>query len=531
MKKIHLILFAALCMVFTACEKNEGPADGSKAKYTVILYANGGENLDDAIEADIARAAEFLNTKSKDYSVRMVTYMKYSSTKGLAKQNSEMLKNQSKRYIPGGKAGKVYLYEVGSACIDFKDQAGCVQNLQMNDKWVVDDSLAAMYDPAYMAKVLKDIARLAPAENYIFVIAGHAGGWNMDADGDGYPTTAKKPAIAMTDAFHKGRAIKAKELHDGIMQSGLNVSAVIFDCCMMNSIEYLSEMTDITKFALGSGHTTHGGDYQDLLKELFNAPSSQAGLQQALSAYAETYAKNHKKDYEDYHNPVLMNTDFAVVDMAKLKNVWEPLKKITDFLCTNYKAADSAKYVIPARDCYQYFNADCKYDLMDYLTFMAMEGAPYEDNTEYEALLDALDKAVDNAIVSHAYSLNYVDPKRTQDKVEAILSMSINIGAKGCFQADYEGNPQLGYKCYDSNGDVWYFNPKDPTKTWWKASGTTNNPAYNWTYSYAKSVFEQRTGWTRWVKLNPVMPFNNPPFGDDGDTNGMEDDDDSEDLD
>ena len=63
--------------------------------------------------------------------------------------------------------------------------------------------------------------------------------------------------------------------------------------------------------------------------------------------------------------------------------------------------------------------------------------------------------------------------------------------------------------------------------TWWKASGTkysTNNPAYNWTYSYAKSVFEQKTGWTRWVKLNPVMPFNNPPFGDDGDTNGMQED-------
>ena len=44
-------------------------------------------------------------------------------------------------------------------------------------------------------------------------------------------------------------------------------------------------------------------------------------------------------------------------------------------------------------------------------------------------------------------------------------------------------------------------------------------PHYIWTYSYNKATFEQMTGWTRWIKANPVLPFNNPPFGDEGDTN------------
>ena len=42
---------------------------------------------------------------------------------------------------------------------------------------------------------------------------------------------------------------------------------------------------------------------------------------------------------------------------------------------------------------------------------------------------------------------------------------------------------------------------------------------HNWDYSYAKSVFDQKTGWTKWLKANPAMPYNNPPRGDDDDYN------------
>lgn len=511
MKKV--LFFIALAVVFTACKNNNEPTGPTgKAKYTVIIYGNGGENLDDQGERDIAGAAKYLLEKKNDFSVRCAVYMKYSSQKGLDTQSQEMLKSEGKPYVPGGKAGKVYFYEVGSECIDFENKSA-VQYLSLPDQWIVDDSNAEMHDPDYIASVLKAVAKNLPAENYIFILNGHAGGWEVDEDGE-YPAPNKAPKSAITDAFFDGRAIKAKELHDGIKKSGIPVSAIIFDCCLQNSIEYLSELTDVTTYTLGSGHTTHGGDYASLLIELFAAPDGQAGLKQALSKYADVYALNHRDDWEENKNDkVLMNVDFAVVEMAKMPAVWTALKSIVDYMCANVK--DSAKYAIPSRQCYHYYNGAAKYDLSDYLFKMMKEGAPYANNEAYRELYNSVYYALEGAIVHHAYALHYVS--NLPDDAEAPkLSMSINIGAKGRMQRTFEESDNGNYTFYDSEGKEWFFYPEG-TPTW--VAGKETSVAYDWRYSYDLSVFDQKTGWSRWIKLNPVMPYGNPPIGDDGDSN------------
>lgn len=513
MKRAILFIMSMIAMLLgmNACKSNNEPSGPTgKAKYTVIVYGNGGENLDAIEEYDIAGAAEFLQTKKNDFSVRFAVFMKYSSQEGIDKQSEDMLKREGKPYQPGGKAGKVYFYEVGSECIDVNNTKA-VQYLSLSDKWIVDHSDAAMYDPAYMASVLKDVAKNVPAENYILVLSGHASGWEPDEDGE-YPAPNKAPQSTISDAFLDGRAIKAKELHDGIKQSGIPVSAIVFDCCLQNSIEYLSELTDVTTYTLGSGHTTHGGDYGSLLKALFEAPDGQAGLKKALSDYADVYAINHKNDWKENQNDkVLMNVDFAVVEMAKMPAVWTALKSIVNYMCTNMK--DSALYAIPARQCYQYYNGASKYDLSDYLTKMMKDGAPYANNEAYRELYNNVYYALENAIVHHAYALNYAS--NVPGDVEAPkLSMNINIGAKGRMQNGFSIT-QSGYQCFDSEGKEWYFSPAGTT---W-AQGTGSNVHYNWRYSYDLSTFDAKTGWTRWLKLNPVMPYGNPPINDDGDTN------------
>ena len=517
MKKSVLFIVPMLVMLFgmSACKNNEPAGPTDKAKYTVILYANGGENLDYLEERDISEAAAEIAKKKDDLSVRFIVFMKYSSQKGLDKQNEDMMKNQGKAYVPGGQAGKVYFYEAGPACIDFNNTKD-IQCLSLPDKWIADESDAPMYDPKYMADVFKNVAKSAPAENYILVLSGHAAGWEPNDDGD-YPKPANIKNSAITDAFFDGRAIKAKELHDGIQQSGLHFSAVIFDCCLQNSIEYLSELTDVTTYTLASGHTTHGGDYSALVQELYAAPQDQDGLKKALSRYAEVYAKNHKEDWEDgKSDKVLMNVDFAVAEMAKMPAVWTSLKSIVDYMCANLK--DSAAYTIPSRQCYHYYNASPQYDLVDYLDKMKKDdGAPYANDTAYQQLFNDVYYAMDNAIVYHAYALHYVS--NLPDDTEAPkLSMNINLGAKGRIQASFqesEDHPSC-YQCYDSEGKEWYFNPT-ATPTWSK--GTNTNVEYEWQYSYGKSIFDQKTGWTRWLKLNPVLPYGNPPIDDDGDTN------------
>ena len=521
MKKSNWMMLMAACLVFAACDNSPKPVPGDKAKYTVLIYANGGENLDHLIELDLGEAAEFLNTKDKDYSVRACATMKYSSEKGLQAQSDSAQAELKKNYVPGGEAGNVYSYELSSGCIDFKEAAGTVQYLKLDPKWVTDNSAAQMFSPNYIRETLKGVAKDLPAENYILIIAGHANGWSIEADGE-YPQPNKAPMSAMTDANFNDRAITAKELAEGIRSSGVNVKAVVFDCCMMNSIEYLSELTDIPglEYTLGSGHTTHGGNYKELMQELYEVSHGKKDLKTALSDYAEEYARLHKEDYKSHPKDyVLMNVDFAVVDLAKLKNVWAPLKNVVDFLCDNYKAADSAKYEIPSREAYQYYNKSPKYDLMDYLALMMGNGGPYETNEQYKALYNTLDDALDAAIVAHAYSLNYVDEtKKPKDIAEATLSISVNIGAKGCIQHSYKQIPNYGFPSYDYKGMEWYVDPTDKDTTWYQ-----ENPQYNlyydWKYSVDKSKFQANTGWYNWVKKNPVMPYNNPPFGDDKDHN------------
>lgn len=423
---LYSVFFLALAVFFAACNNNEPAGPTQKAKYTVIIYANNGENLEVDEERDIADAAGFLATKKDDYSVRCAVYMKYSSQEGLNKQSQDMAKKEGKPFVAGGKAGEVYFFEVGSECIDFENKEA-VQYLSLPDKWIADHSSAAMYEPEYIASVLKDVDKYMPAENYILVLAGHASGWEPDEDGD-YPAPPKAPRSTITDAFNEGRAIKAKELHDGIKKSGIPVCAVVFDCCLQNSIEYLSELTDVTTYTLASGHTTHGGDYGSLLKELFDAPEGQTGLKKALSNYADVYAINHKNDWEDNENDkVLMNVDFAVTEMAKMPAVWTALKSIVDYMCANVK--DSDEYAIPSRQCYQYYNGSSKYDLSDYLFKMMKDGAPYAGNETYRELYNNVYYALENAIVHHAYALHYASD--LPDDAEAPkLSMSINLGAR-----------------------------------------------------------------------------------------------------
>jgi len=93
--------------------------------------------------------------------------------------------------------------------------------------------------------------------------------------------------------------------------------------------------------------------------------------------------------------------------------------------------------------------------------------------------------------------------------------MSINLGAKGRMQDTYEESED-GYLCFDYTGKQWFFTPTD-TPEW--TEGDKTSVYYDWRYSYDLSVFDAKTGWTRWIKLNPVMPYNNPPIGDEGDTN------------
>lgn len=521
MKRIFLFVVAALCVFLTSCEKGNGGSTGGKAKYTVIMYANGGGDIDEYLEEDIANGAEVISKRINEGIVRLVVCMKYSPQAGLDLQKDEVYDEEGREYIPGGKASSVYLYEAGPECLNFRTQEGVLQVLSLPDSCIAQGSQFRMFKPANIAQVLKKAAKMAPAENYILLVAGHANGWDVSTDGE-YPSPNKKAASAAADPHFKGRAIKAKELHDGIVQSGVRISGIIFDCCMMNNIEYLSELVDVTDYTLASGHSTKGSKVGKFVENLYAARN----LEEALKLQARDNTRYHMELYEESSDPdpVDMNVEYAVVKMSAMPAVWNGLKSMVDYLCANMK--DSASYTVASQKCYQYFNNSTKYDIMDYFALLKAEGGPYLNDEGYNKVYKALDGAISGAIVAHEYGNHFTQGY----KPAHALTMSINLGAKGRFVP----NPQLydeetSCKAYDYTGQMWSFTPsyKAGDKEIWSI-GREKNPSYNWDYSYKLSVIEQKTGWTKWLKANPVTPFGNPPYDDEGDTDGMGDSSDDE---
>ena len=510
MKKIYLLMLAAVGLMFMSCEKGKGQEPEGKSKYTVIVYANGGGDLDIDIEDDISRAAHAFSKRGEDLSVRMIVCMKYSDEEGLQAQKEKNLEEYDYDYEPGGKASMVYFYEVGPDGIDYEEEEGVNQYLSLPDEWIAQDGRYPMFSPKSIAEVLQNAAKAAPAQHYILLLAGHSMGWEPESDGE-YPSGNQKPAAAIADPHYDGRSIKAKELHDGIQQSGLHLSAIIFDCCFMNNLEYLSELTDVTDYTLGSGHTTKGSDFGTVVNALYD----NSNIEDALKAQARNNRDQHVEAFKKGNDPRGRHTDFAVLKMSGMPAIWSGLQAVVNYMCEHVK--DSAKYVSASTQCYQYYNNDCKYDLLDYLTLLKSEGAPYQGDEGFQTAYKSLETAIQSATIAHEEGHEYIEGY----KPAHALSISVQLGAKGILQDHFvKDDEKNGYTCYDDEGNRWYYSPatKAGEKEVW-TKDTEKLIEHNWDYSYAKSVFDQKTGWTKWLKANPAMPYNNPPRGDDDDYN------------
>jgi hypothetical protein len=190
------------------------------------------------------------------------------------------------------------------------------------------------------------------------------------------------------------------------------------------------------------------------------------------------------------------------------------MRRFVNFLCTHL-TNNSADYVTPSSKCYQYFNDDPMYDLLDYCRLL-VEG-PYKDSQELRAIYADLKRAIQAAQVHHAYALDH-----TGLKVDYPLSYSVTLGAK---MAD-DNKPAIRTRGYHKNNNKFYYlyNVEDGDQLLYWDGETTYDPKYSenkpyqsFANTYYKTEFDKKVGWSRIFKLNPYFPKNNPPTDDEDD--------------
>ena len=506
-KNVFLILSAILtcglwASMLTSCvDSKDNPIGDTpvtpvvdEADYTVMLYTVGGGNLDNSIENDIASAAKALKAGNKK--VRYLVQYKYSSQKELEKLAG---------FSPSGKAGHVYRYEATPSIANSEKESTDL-NLTDADIYGTQNEKAEFFQPDSLASFMKYCQKVAPAKNYILMLSDHGGGYSQTADVDKSLVNAGRRAVLYDDNVGE-KGLTCKELRAGIEQSGMHLTMLNFDCCLMNNMEVLSELTELTDYVLASGHTIAGEDHKAFVEELYKA-SADGQFTEAMSRYAKACTEyNYKLSKIDPSATWCLNVDFVLTDMKKFPAVLTALKEFVDFVISNKNDDFADEYQYAATTSYQYYPNVPLYDLKDYCSKLNSYVYGTMADTPWWEPMDKLEHAIEAAQITHTYALQSSGLEYAEIP-PYYLSYSVSLGAKGfigCLRAPdapgkMKGYTKDGYKAVLDMGTLEV-----------STSGEAD-PALAWSNGYNLLAFDQKTGWSRWLEVNTGFPLINPPY-------------------
>ena len=463
-------------------------SDGDEADYTVMLYTVGGGNLDNQIETDIKNAAGAIKADNKK--VRYLIQYKYSSQASI---------NGISGFLPSGKPGHVYRYEASPNIVNTEKSP----MLLLKDDYIygTQSEKAEFFQPDSIVNFMKYCQKVAPAKNYILVLSDHGGGYAVNDD---YDKSLEKTGTRATcfDDNLAGRGITCKEIRTALEKSGMHLTMLYFDCCLMNNMETLSEVINLTDYVLASGHTNGGGNHQAFVEELYNASAGDA-FTDAMSRYAKTCAQRNSMIWMLHGATWARNVDFVLTDMKKFPAILTALRDYVDFAIKNMGGAQAEDFQYAASDCYQYSPGFPLYDLRDYCEKLQANAFGHlPDEWHY---YDNLENALQAAQVCHYYS---IQSEGYKEITPHWLSYNVSLGAKGFIGSTILKKEPTKIYGYNKDGNLATVDISNLNLT---VLGK-NTPWFAWSQTYHQLEFDKQTGWSRWLEANTGFPINNPPY-------------------
>lgn len=516
-----MLVLLIMGFMLPSCKSNDNDSDPgielteehdrTKPAVTVMLYCVGGGDLDALEDGDIYDAANAMF--KEDVSVRFFVQMKYSDRdtywEKLENKNGKPLTEQERKdYTPYGESNTVYRYEL-------------LPSLLKNQKIALTKDLifgqyagTEFHQPDSIAHFINYCHSQNPqAQHHVLILSNHGGGYNvsMDFDKSQRPNSAPQMRMGVNyDPAANNDCTNLDELHEGIARglrlSGLQkLDVLYYDCCLMNGIEVVSGMTDVADYILASGHTTTGGDYRNMLDQLYLAVGGHKTFLQAWKDYTTRSSEIHYERYIKTKSITNKYVDWVLTDSKAFEAVLPKMKTFVDAICAKYDKDINAgvsesdlfdKYKDAACKCYHYCDDAPIYDLSDYAKRLTEAMKDAEVTDAYQAL----EASLKSAQVSHTYA--------DKNNIKKDLSYTINLGAKGFLRFEFNDEEGLGmFECYDYLGRLGYYYRADNTvQLSDDKRDDGDKPLYAWKNSYDKTKFEKETGWTRWLKRNPVMP-------------------------
>ena len=238
MKRLVFFLVTALTLFSCSNEipEQEVPTYRGRTIMAYLVANNKNVNLDKYLKQNVVWMYQSM-TEMKD-SCRLLVFYRPNTGDSLLTEPSILEFLSDGKGNVNGQPGLVV-----ADLTDKEKQEQVFQSARLLKSYTQAEGLNAT-DPQVMAQVFTDMRIAAPSGNYGLIFGSHATGW-MPA--------AKTVGRAFGD--DNGYSIDIPELHD-VLASSFGSSGkldfILFDACMMGSVEVAYELRDVTDYCVAS---------------------------------------------------------------------------------------------------------------------------------------------------------------------------------------------------------------------------------------------------------------------------------------
>lgn len=311
----------------------------------------------------------------------------------------------------------------------------------------------------------------------------------------------------------------------------------------MNNLEVLGELQGGTNYVFASGHAVFQSPLDELCKSLRSvsqASDVNEGIRTHMGAYVKTITDMMEKDLKNKTGKRIMRSmDYTLTDMSKMPALLASIKNATDFLTkADITGIDVDQFNDAASGCYQYVDNRPLFDVLGYLN--QLKEKVFNGNSEYANLVSAVQTAANACHVAHD-EFSYDKDEGTNRKYGLTYSVTLGFSSsrfifeenvkqyapqepqgvimyvvkagKGTAESPYYNDYML------ENGDnflaawvegVQEMNFRNINRYWSNGSGSH----LSWDKTYRTLQFDKTTGWSNWMKKNPGIHYDNPPYDD-----------------
>ena len=529
MKKILTTLAVVLCCamtmaVFTACtiDKVDNPVNPTVdpeeelADATILWYGTGGGNVDADILEDFHR---FYKAKPESFDrVNVVAQYKtslnptvynqidYETVVQWADYTSKLMSEEEMENVDlvkyfllcHPKAGESYRFVVDPKKTLRKQLLETEPYGETNADCTCPDSLTNFINWA---------AKNYPAKRYILVMADHGGGYLPHHDLADATSSAQRRGLIYDDGYND-KCFSAKSFARGVRNASVHIDGIVAYLCLMNNLEFLYDVKDVTDYIAGSTYVMWGGG--SAFYAIADNFAAGQDTETALSNFIDANMDSWDAEFYQSTNPDdPLYYDFTLTKTSRLNDLAPVLKEFTDRLVNTYQNGTDdqrARIDLCTANAMKVDNSDPFYDMGRYIESLFYELPDVYDQTFVSSMITAFN----SCIVKQRHS-KYL----TEHDFEVDYSMI--LGYKGTYayyiyEGDGAESKLIGVYVYYSDGKREKYryvdeggDSSDGNLAHYELEKTDTWPS-TFANTYELTTFDKLVGWSRWMYLNPTLP-------------------------